>query len=476
MKAWRGSRPASSPVALARHEGVEVVPGRRQEIQLEERAAPGVEVGVQLGALVQVLGAVVRVEVDPDDRRREDLRRADDLLGLDQRAVDRLALRVRVQTRRAAEPVRVVALALPQLVLRGALAVPVAAQLVHEHVGVHHLRVHEPALGVAHEELPEVPARRGRQLPTFGGVPGLAPGLPAVGVQRPLRHELRRAVRQVEPGERRRVRRCALGVTGSSHAAFFRTRPSSSSSQPFEANGGPVPVAVTDEGDDRRGPPGFGDAGELCHEVGRTHRRSPGHETRLHGDDRHVLALVLGHAGVQQVGPRGAREVELRLVEERVLHAAGPQRGSERRVPHLFGQPATPRPRAEAHPQVRGHLLQLAQPVVRGDHGEDRVVVPPADDLHLAPPHHLGDQHHQLGVALLEPLEQQPAVVQRGRHLGKSVEGAEEGPESLLVDGLGNRFRLPQRQVVVRPDDEGQAVHRSHPTAPVRRGTPGRKR
>ncbi len=125
------------------------------------------DVGVQLRALVEVLGAVVHVVVDAEDGRSENLGCPGDLLRLDQGPVHRLAQLVFVDPAGGAVPVGVVALALPQLVLRGLLLVLVPADLVHQDVGVHHFRVHQPRLRVAAEEVPEMSADEKPAIPRW---------------------------------------------------------------------------------------------------------------------------------------------------------------------------------------------------------------------------------------------------------------------------------------------------------------------
>ena len=159
------------------------------------------------------------------------------------------------------------------------------------------------------------------------------------------------------------------------------------------------------------------------------------------------------------------------VVDERVLDAGAREHLGKIRLPYPLREPGSPRGHPEPRLQVTVHPLDLPLLIPRRDHGEDRLVKGPRQELHLAAAaeHPQGIENRRL--VLLEPLEEGPRPMHGQAYARMASEGVQERPIRPLDRFGEDRIEIPDRLMVV--DRNGHPDRRpldGHHAAPPSRG------
>jgi len=176
------------------------------------------------------------------------------------------------------------------------------------------------------------------------------------------------------------------------------------------------------------------------------------------GKDRQHAAFVLGGhvAGKLPVFQAGGLEVE--IVQDGVFHAGIHQVARKRLFPDAFGHPHAAHRHTETLLQAPAKSADLALAVAGGNHGQNRLVVGPADDLHPAPACQLAHPVQILGVICFEPLEQRPAQVQGDAQRLEPRKHFEKGTVAVFVGLAKDVVEVADRLVIMQGEDQSDGL------------------
>ena len=192
----------------------------------------------------------------------------------------------------------------------------------------------------------------------------------------------------------------------------------------------------------------------------------------LAAEDAQELTLVIGRVRPPQALLGDRRGAEVCVVEDRPLIAGRDQRGRQVRLPDAFGEPCSGRTSPERRLELASHPAQLADAIAFGERRKDRLVVAPAEDLHLSAidePPKLGDEARSLGA---QPVEQRTRVVERQADVRMALERVDHRLIGLLEDLRDDPAEVADRLVVVDGQCKRDAGCHRPPTRPRSRASP----
>ena len=193
----------------------------------------------------------------------------------------------------------------------------------------------------------------------------------------------------------------------------------------------------------------------------------------LHGLERQPVAQPLGRREQRDGRPGIFRRVASEQVPEGVIphlevgrqprrgggelvgvHHRVPQPGpGEGRgqvgLPHPFRQPAAGGVGAELRAQRRAHPGQLPLAVRFRQERQDRLIVAPAEQLHLPARRQRPDPLQEPGLVGAQPVQQAAAIVQREAHAGVALKRPQERLVRLGVGLLEDEPEVPDRLMAV---------------------------
>ena len=178
------------------------------------------------------------------------------------------------------------------------------------------------------------------------------------------------------------------------------------------------------------------------------------HRCPLFLGDEIACELFLAHPGRRKVG----------VVHDEILHTGGRERFGQVRLPHAFCQPEPGGSRVKSTFEVVGHHADLAVLVGIGNDGQDRFVVPTAQQFHLATGHQSPNTRDELALGSLEPIQERPAVVHGQADVRVTLQGFDHRQIRLTERHLKHLREVSHRLVVVdrqREDDAARHAVRS---------------
>ena len=314
-------------------------------------------------------------------------------LGLQERRLHRAAEVRKVTAAEHAVPVGVVGLSAPERDLtahESRVVGPPGERGVDRPREAHHLPVRVGDFGILDEEIPpETAAQQARQPLAVGESGDLRLGrlerARGRDRQRPLPHLTVGRGRQVDSPARRKAiddisERRQLKPARGQESVEEAIEPAPLVHVGVRARPDPELLAVVDHGDRRRVSPARLQIRERLVDVG---ERDQVPQPLVDRKDPEALALLVRQVVAAQIVDLEASQGEVSVVDEHVRDASLAQHPWQVRLPHALGQPHP----AGSHPEVRleerCEPLDLADLVVVGQHGEDRLVEPAGQELHL---------------------------------------------------------------------------------------------
>ena len=134
-------------------------------------------------------------------------------------------------------------------------------------------------------------------------------------------------------------------------------------------------------------------------------------------------------------------------------------------MPRTLGAEAVFKPDAEA--------ADLADPIARRDHSQDRLVESSTDDFDSAGGHVPGQAVEIFGMMGVEPFQQRPAGVQGDPQVRKLLEQIEKQAVTVLICLLEHAVEVADGLMVVQSEDEANRLR--HAITPARRRSIGPK-
>ena len=132
----------------------------------------------------------------------------------------------------------------------------------------------------------------------------------------------------------------------------------------------------------------------------------------------------------------------------------GDQVAGEALFPDALGNPHPADLGAEPVFQPFGEGANLADPIARRNHRQDRLVKRPADDLDPPRGDMAGQPIEIFRMMRVEPFHQRAAGVQRDPHVRILLEHIEKRPIAVLIGLLENAVEIADRLMIVQGEDE----------------------
>ncbi len=169
--------------------------------------------------------------------------------------------------------------------------------------------------------------------------------------------------------------------------------------------------------------------------------------------------MVLGQVVAEQVVVREAGAVEVEVVEEDVFDAGLGQVGGERLLPDPLGEPGAADVGTEVFLEILGIRADLPDPVAAGDHRQDRLIEPAAEDLDPTGFDHRPQSPHVPRLMLDEPLQERPRGVEDEGDLRVVLHHVEERPVAEAICLVEHAVEVADGLVVVEGEDEADCGH-----------------
>ena len=131
-------------------------------------------------------------------------------------------------------------------------------------------------------------------------------------------------------------------------------------------------------------------------------------------------------------------------------------------VPHPFGKPEALRLRAQALAKPLRQQIHLSQCIPIRQHGEDRLIVSPAQHLHLARRHEFHQPVQKRRLFLFEPVKQGPGIVQGHPHGWMRLQHVKERPIAPVVRKTKDMVEISHRLVVMNAEQQRNRFHTLH--------------
>ena len=172
------------------------------------------------------------------------------------------------------------------------------------------------------------------------------------------------------------------------------------------------------------------------------------------------LAVVLRQVGAVELVFHEAGVLEVEVIKDGVLHAGNGQIAGEGLLPNPLGHPQPLHVRAQAAFEPGGVRFNLADPVPRGDHRQNRLIERPADNFN--PP--AADEPRQpvdvVAVMLVEPFHQRAAGVQRNPQLGGiAFQEVQKRQIAILIRLLEDPAEIADWLMVVQNQAKAKRIH-----------------
>ena len=329
-----------------------------------------------------------------------------------------------------------------------------------------HLPVRVADFGVLDQEAPpEATAEQARQPLAVGKAADLVPGRleRARGLrrQRPLPHLPVRGGRQIDTPARRKAlddvrERRQLEPARGEKAVEEAVEPSSGVDVGVGARPGPELLAVVDHGECRHAAPPSVQVLERLIHVGERDQVAQRLADRENSEAGALLVRQVVPA--QGIGVQPG-EGEVAVVDEHVLDPGLAQHARKVRLPDPLGEPHPAGAHAEVRLEERRQPLDLADLVMVGQHGEDRLVESAGQELDLAASGDGAEQVEGARRRFAQPLQKAARTVNAQPHFGTRVKPFEEWSVGALRRLDEDVVEVADRLMVVNTEAERQPVH-----------------
>ena len=148
------------------------------------------------------------------------------------------------------------------------------------------------------------------------------------------------------------------------------------------------------------------------------------------------------------------RLLEVVIVEDRIFDSGGGNIGNQGLLPDALRHPHAANARLKQLLQISGIGSNLADPVWRRDHRQDRLVESAAHDLDLPPSHQSPQAVHIFRLVLDQPFHQAAAGVQGKRDFRIAFDQVEKGSVTVAVGAFKDAVEIPDRLMIVQTKDE----------------------
>ena len=138
------------------------------------------------------------------------------------------------------------------------------------------------------------------------------------------------------------------------------------------------------------------------------------------------MAVLFRHEASVQLPRFQAGGKEVRVVQNRVLHACLGQRAGERRFPNAFGDPRPARRLAEVVLDVIRQHPDLGNLIGVGNHRQDGLVIPAPNQFDLPALGELPELLEVLRVVFFQPLQQDSRKMQAQMNPRVLLQGTDE--------------------------------------------------
>ncbi len=181
--------------------------------------------------------------------------------------------------------------------------------------------------------------------------------------------------------------------------------------------------------------------------------------------DPQRISQLLGHVIAEEILIGQPDPLKVGVIHDGVLKAHARQGAGQMRLPHPLRQPETHR----RCPEILTHRLDmfadLTLLILIGDHRQDRLIIGPGHDLHLASLHQATDSREELRPVLPQPVPQRPGVMESHPDPWMALQGRDHRLISAAIRFLKDPIKIPHRLVIVEGQRQINLSHTYFPQA-----------